>query len=189
MVSTGCKTVASYDPETGEPIWNVDGPTEQFVASMVFHKGLFILTAGFPEYHVMAIKPDGTGNVTKSHVAWHETKGAGYVPSPVAHGDYVFLVKDDGLASCRSAETGVLKWSERLGKKHHASPVEADGHLYFSDDSGVTWVVKAGPEFEVVEKNDLKEPLFASPALLRGQIFLRGGKHLFCVGKDAAGGK
>ncbi|MCE9531257.1 MAG: PQQ-like beta-propeller repeat protein [Planctomycetes bacterium] len=202
MVLTGCKTVASYDPETGKQIWNIEGPTEQFVASMILHKGHFYLTAGFPTYHVMCIKPDGVGNISEtivvdaktkppttkpnpnSHVVWHESKGAGYVPSPVAHGDNIFLVHDDGRASCRNAMTGELYWLERLGKHHHASGIEADGHIYFVDDEGITHVVKASKEFEVIAKNPIGELSFSSPAFARGQIFIRGSKHLFCIGKE-----
>jgi outer membrane protein assembly factor BamB len=183
MVLTGCKTVASYDPDTGKQIWLINGPTEQFVASMIFHKGYFYLTAGFPTYHVMCIKPDGTGNVTKTGIVWHETKCAGYVPSPVAHGDNIFLVKDDGLASCRDALTGEEKWLERLGRHHHSSPVQADGNLYFIDDDGICYVVKASPAFQVVAKNPLGEACFSSPAFSRGQIFVRGAKHLVARAK------
>src|SRR5262245_5842412 len=183
MVLTGAETVASYDPDTGKPIWAIDGPTEQFVASMVYSKGLFFLTAGFPTYHVMGIRPDGTGNVTKTHVAWHvQNGGAGYVPSPVAHGDYLFLVHDNGTATCREALTGKLLWSERLGKHHSASPVCAEGQLYFSDDDGNTWIVKADRKFEVIEKNPIGENVYASPAFSKGEIFLRGAKHLYCIG-------
>ena len=148
MVLTGCKTVASYDPDTGKPIWNIVGPTEQFVASMIYHKNHFYLTAGFPTFHVMCIKPDGSGNITKTGIVWHETKGAGYVPSPVAYGDSVFLVKDDGVASCRDAMTGKENWLERLGRHHHSSPVEADGNLYFIDDDGICYVLKASASFQ-----------------------------------------
>lgn len=184
MVLTGAETVASYDPDTGKELWTIDGPTEQFVASMVYSQGLFFLTAGFPTYHVMGIKPDGTGNVTKTHVAWHEHNGgAGYVPSPVAHGDWVFLVHDEGRATCREARTGKLLWNERLGKHHSASPVCADGRLYFTDDDGITWVVKAGPAFELIEKNPLGEKCYASPAFSKGEIFLRGSGHLWCIGE------
>jgi outer membrane protein assembly factor BamB len=186
MVLTGCKTVASYDPDTGKQYWMINGPTEQFVASMIFHKGFFYLTAGFPTYHVMCIKPDGAGNITKTGILWHETKGAGYVPSPVAYGDNIFLVKDDGLASCRDATTGEEKWLERLGPHHHSSPVEADGNLYFIDDDGLCYVVKAGPVFQVIAKNPLGEACFSSPAFARGQIFIRGAKHLVCIGKEKA---
>jgi outer membrane protein assembly factor BamB len=182
MVLTGAETVAGYDPDTGKPIWTIDGPTEQFVASMVYSKGLFFLTAGFPTYHVMGIRPDGTGNVTKTHVAWHvENGGAGYVPSPVAHGDFLFLVHDNGTATCRDALTGKLQWSERLGKHHSASPVCAEGRLYFPDDDGNTWVLKAENKFEVIEKNPIGESVYASPAFSKGEIFLRGSKHLYCI--------
>ena len=202
MVLTGCETVASYDPDTGKPIWSISGPTEQFVASMIFHKGHFYLTAGFPTYHVMCIRPDKTGNISEtlakyskakavkgepnpnSGVVWHESKGAGYVPSPVGYGDYVFLVHDDGRASCRDAMTGELHWLERLGTHHHASPVEAEGKLYYVDDNGITWVVKADKKFEVLEKNPIGELSFSSPAFSNGQIFIRGEKHLFCIGKS-----
>ena len=185
MVLTGAETVASYDPDSGKQLWTIDGPTEQFVASMVYSKGLFFLTAGYPTYHVMGIKPDGTGNVTKSHVVWHvENGGAGYVPSPVAHGDWLFLVHDNGQATCRDALTGKLRWMERLGKHHSASPVCADGRLYFTDDDGTTWVVKASEKFELLEKSPIEEECYASPALSSGQIFLRGLKHLYCIGTE-----
>ena len=185
MVLTGAETVASYDPDTGKNLWTIDGPTEQFVASMVYSKGLFFLTAGFPTYHVMGIKPDGNGNVTKTHVAWHVEKGgAGYVPSPVAHGDFVFLVHDEGRATCRDALTGKLHWNERLGKHHSASPVVAEGLICYTDDDGITWVVKASDKFEVLEKNPIGEDCYASPAFSKGEIFLRGAKHLYCIGKS-----
>ena len=202
MVLTGCWTVASYDPDTGKPIWNIKGPTEQFVASMIYHKEHFYLTAGFPTYHVMCIKPNGIGDISEdltidakatppkvepnpnSGVVWHETKGAGYVPSPVAHGENIFLVHDDGRASCRDALTGKLHWLERLGKHYHASPVEADGRIYFVDDSGHTHVVKADAKFEVLAENPLGEACSSSPAFSRGQIFIRGANHLFCIGKE-----
>jgi outer membrane protein assembly factor BamB len=184
MVLTGAETVDSYDPDTGKLIWEVTGPTEQFVASMVYSKGLFFLTAGFPTYHVMGIKPDGMGNVTKTHVAWHvENGGAGYVPSPVAHGDEIFLVHDAGHATCREALTGKLHWNQRLGNHHSASPVCADGRLYFTADDGNTFIVKADKKFELIEKNPIGEDCYASPAFSKGQIFMRGSKHLFCIGK------
>jgi len=184
MVLTGAETVASYDPDTGKQIWEINGPTEQFVASMVYGKGFFFLTAGFPTYHVMGIRPDGTGNVTKTHVAWHfENGGAGYVPSPVVHGDELFLVHDAGHATCRDLLTGKLYWNQRLGKHHSASPVCAEGRLYFADDDGNMFVVKADKNFELIEKNPIGEECYASPAFSKGQIFLRGSKHLWCIGE------
>ncbi len=182
MVLTGAETVASYNPDTGKQLWTIDGPTEQFVASMIYSKGMFFLTAGFPTYHVMGIKPDGHGNVTETRVAWHvKNGGAGYVPSPVAHGDNIFLVHDQGLATCRDALTGKLLWSERLGTHHSSSPVCAEGRLYFLDDFGTTWVLKASNKYELIEKNALGEECYASPAFSKGEIFIRGLKHLYCI--------
>lgn len=183
LVLTGSKCVASYDPDTGKQLWIVDGPTEQFVSSVVMHDGVLLLTAGFPQYWIMAIKPDGTGNVTKTHVLWSKPKEGGYVPSPVAHDGKLFLVDDNGVASCWDVKTGKLYWKERLGsKKHHASAVAADGRIYLPSDEGVTYVLKASEEFDMLAKNSLGEGVFASPAFSDGDIFIRGAKHLWCIG-------
>jgi outer membrane protein assembly factor BamB len=183
LVLTGSLCVASYDPDTGKQIWIIDGPTEQFVASMVFANNLFYLTAGYPTYHAMAIRPDGEGNVTKTHVHWHETKGAGYVPSPVAHGKQVFYVNDGGIGTCFDGLTGKRLWQERLGKHHSASPIAAAGRLYFVADDGMTYVVSASDSFKLLAKNPLNEDCYASPALAYGQLFIRTSGHLYCIGK------
>jgi outer membrane protein assembly factor BamB len=182
LVLTGSKCVASYDPETGRQHWIIDGPTEQFVASPVFVDNVVFITAGFPDHHILAIRPDGQRNVTRSHILWRDTKGAAYVPSPVAWDRYFFLVSDTGVASCLTAKTGKRRWMKRLGKHQSASAVAAGGYLYFPDDSGTTWVLKAGPRFQLVSKNELGETCYASPAISRGQIFMRTVSHLFCIG-------
>jgi outer membrane protein assembly factor BamB len=187
LALSGSKCVASYDPDTGRELWRIDGPTEQFVASLVFSKGVLFLTAGFPEYHIMAIRPDGSGNVTKTHVLWRDTRGAGYVPSPISHGSYFFLVSDSGLASCLDAHTGHRFWMEHLGRHHSASPVCAGEYLYFPDDDGNTFVIKAGPKFELVAKNALAEECYASPAIAQGQLFIRTLHHLYCIGGTSRG--
>ena len=182
MVLTGSKCVTSYSPDTGEQYWIVNGPTEQFVSSIVFHQGLVFLTAGFPEHWVMAIDPSGSGNVTNSHIRWSKkTKDAGYVPSPVAHDGRFFLVSDDGIGSAWDALSGKQLWRERLGGHHSGSGVVANGRVYFTDDDGVTFVLKAGAEFELLSKNPIGEHCYSSPAFSDGNIFLRGEKHLFCV--------
>lgn len=182
LVLSGNKCVASYDPDTGKQIWLLDGPTEQFVASMVYADGVLLVTGGFPELHLLGIQPDGEGNVTHTHVLWHHTQGASYVPSPIAHGKYFFVVTDGGVASCLEARTGKRLWMERLGRHHSASPVAAGGYLYFPDDDGTTFVLKAGPEFRLVHRNRLGEETIASPAIAHGQIFLRTAQHLYCIG-------
>jgi hypothetical protein len=186
MVLAGDKCVASYNPDTGSRLWVIDGPTEQFVASPVYSEqcGLVFITGGFPDHHILAIRPDGTGNVTQTHIVWRTTRGVAYVPSPIIEGDYFLVISDGGVAHCFAAATGKLLWTERLGEQH-ASLVSAEGRIYCLNDRGVMNVVKAGPEFSRVAQNDIGEKCFASPAISQGQIFLRGEHHLFCI---AAGG-
>lgn len=184
MVLTGSKCVTSYDPDTGDQWWIVDGPTEQFVSSVVAHDGLVLLTAGFPVYWVMAIDPTGKGNVTKTHVKWSVKNEGGYVPSPVAHRGTMFLVDDKGAASAWDVKTGKQHWKEQLSRsKHHASTVVAEGRLYHFADDGTCYVLKAANEYEQLAKNVLGEKVFASPAFSDGDIFVRGAKHLWCIGK------
>ncbi len=190
MVLSGDKCVASYDPNTGRRHWVIDGPTEQFVASPVWSEqaGLLLITAGFPDHHILAIRPDGTGDVTQTHIVWRTIKGAAYVPSPLVAGDYFLVVSDSGVAHCFVAATGKLAWAERLGEQH-ASLVSAGGRVYFLNDEGVMNVVKPGPEFVRLARNEIGEKTFASPALSHGQIFLRGAKHLFCLGEKVQTGQ
>jgi outer membrane protein assembly factor BamB len=185
MVLSGSKCTASYDPRTGKQHWIVDGPTEQFVASMVYTDGMFMMTGGYPELHIIGIRPDGTGNVTKTHVSWHLEGDASYVPSPIAAGKYFFLVTDKGNASCLEAKTGREMWKKKLGRHHSASPISAEGRLYFLDDDGIMFVLDAKPEFRLIVKNELGEKCFASPAVSRGQIFVRASKNLYCIGRPS----
>jgi outer membrane protein assembly factor BamB len=188
MVLSGSKCVASYDPDTGKQLWIIHGPTEQYVASLVYANDVLFLTCGFPERHLMVIRPDGNGDVTNTHVLWRR-KGvpAGYVPSPIAHGDYFFGVSDEAQAGCFEARTGKQMWLHRLGTHHSASPVSAGDYLYFPADDGSTFVLRAGPKFEIVAQNDLGEECSASPAIAHGQIFLRTLHNLYCIGRPLQG--
>lgn len=184
MVLSGTLCVTGYDPADGKLLWIIDGPTEQFVASMVFNRraNLFFMTGGFPDHHLLAIRPDGSGNITQTGIAWHQTRASyvSYVPSPIAEGDYFLVVSDPGYACCFEAATGKLMWQEKLGE-HHASLVSANGLVYFLSDNGVATVVKPGPTFEAVARNEIGEKCFASPALSQGQVFLRSDQHLWCL--------
>lgn len=186
MILSGSLSVASYDPDTGRQHWVIDGPTEQFVASLVYNRDLdlLFLTCGFPQRHMMAIRPGGSGNVTRTHIAWRDTVGAAYVPSPIAVGDYFIVVADNGVASCFVAATGERLWRERLPGGHSASLITAnDGLVFFLSDGGIMSVVKPGPTFDVIAQNELGEPASASPAIYGGQWFLRGKRSLFCIGE------
>ncbi|HUS72328.1 MAG TPA: PQQ-binding-like beta-propeller repeat protein [Sedimentisphaerales bacterium] len=182
MVLSGSKCVASYDPDTGRQHWIIDGPTEQYVASLVYNGELFFMTCGFPDRYMQLIRPNGRGNVTKTHVVWQTDRDCSYVPSPVAFGPYFLVVSDSGVATCLNAKTGASLWRERLEGRHSASLVTANGLVYFLSDKGVMTIVKPGPEFKMVARNELGEKTDASPAISDGKIFLRGLKHLYCIG-------
>ncbi len=132
---------------------------------------------------MFAIRPDGTGNVTKTHIAWQDTKGAPYVPSMIVADDFLLSISRSGVAFCYEAATGKVFWQEKLGR-HHASPVLVGGQVFFINDNGEVNVIKPGVEFDRVAKHYLGESCYASPAISDGQVFLRGFKHLFCFGQN-----
>jgi len=140
------------------------------------------MTGGYPSLHILGIRPDGDGNVTGTHVAWHERKNPSYVPSPIAAGKWFYVISDSGMLSCIEARTGRYAWQQQVARHVSSSPVSAAGNLYFLDDDGLTMVVKAGPTFEVVSKNALGEPCRTSPAISRGRIFVRAIGNLYCIG-------
>ena len=183
MVFSGSKHIISLNPENGNVHWVVEGPTEQFVASMVYDGELFYMCAGFPTYHVMGIDPRGKGDVTESHVRWHSKEVRCYVPSPVVIGDYLIVADDRGTANCYSTKDGTRLWLDRLGNHFSASLLQANGLAYLIADNGLTKIVKPGKELEIVAENPLNEYVYASPALANNRLFIRGEKHLFCIGK------
>ena len=184
LVQCGDRSVTSFDPDTGQPLWTVDGPSEEFVATPCYDEktGLVFISSSWPQRHLLAIRPDGRGNVTETHVAWRDKRGAPYIPSFLVVGDLLFSISDTGVAYCYEAATGKVYWQERLGR-HHASPVLVGGLVFFINDQGEINVIKPGPQFDRVAKYELGEPCYASPAISNGQVFLRGFQHLFCLGK------
>lgn len=184
MILSGNKCVASYDPRTGERLWIIDGPTEQFVASLVDDSERVFMTCGFPDHHILAIRPDGSGNVTDTHIVWRTIKGASYVPSPIVIDKYFLIVADNGIASCFDTASGESHWVKRIGPRYSASLVAAGGLAYFLSDEGVMTVVRPGPKFEELAVNKLGEDTYASPAVHNGQILLRGVANLYCIGRQ-----
>ena len=184
LIQCGDRCVASFDPDTGRQLWKVDGPSEEFVATPVYSEraGLIFVSSSWPKRFLLAIRPDGSGNVTESHIAWQDTEGAPYVPSMIVAGDFLLSVNRSGVAFCYEAATGRVLWQEKLGR-HHASPVLVSGLVFLTNDDGEVNVIKPGVEFERVAKFELGESCYASPAISDGQVFLRGFKHLFCFGR------
>ncbi len=182
LVFSGSKQITSLNPRDGSTWWTIDGPTEQFVASMVFDGDKFYMSAGFPTHHVMGIRAGGSGDVTETHVAWHSTVAKCYVPSPVLAGKYLFVADDRGIANCFDTRTGDRIWRERMGRHYSASLVTAGGLVYFFDDDGICKIVRPGDKPEVIAENRLGQSCYASPAISGGQIYVRGATDLFRIG-------
>lgn len=184
MIQCGDRCVTSFNPDTGEPFWTVDGPSEEFVATPVYSERarLVFVSSSWPRQVLLAIRPDGHGDATQTHVAWRDTKGAPYVPSMIVAEDYLLSVNNAGVAFCYEAASGTVLWQERFGRTH-ASPVLAGGLVYFINDDGQVNVIKPGPQFERVAQYELGEKCYASPAISDGQVFLRDFKRILCLAR------
>lgn len=182
LISQASGAVIAYDPKDGREIWRVRyAQGYSVVPRPVFGHGLLFVATGFDRANLLAIRPDGSGDVTDSHVAWTISKSAPLTPSPLLIGDDLYFVSDGGVMSCADAKTGTIHWQERLGGDCSASPVFADGKIYITSEAGVTSVVKPGKTFEVLAKNDLKERSLASIAVDDGALFIRTAQNLFRI--------
>lgn len=183
MIVSGNKSVTSYDPRTGKMLWRVDASSSDSVVTPVYNEraGLVLTSSSWPDRILMAIKPDGQGNVTRDKLVWNTKAGAPYVPSPLSVDGCFFTAANNKEAHCFDAATGEILWHEPMGP-HHASPVYAAGRVYFLNDDGVAHVVKAGPKYELLARNEIGEKTYASLAISGGQIFLRTFEHLYCIG-------
>lgn len=182
VISCGSGAVFSYDPKSGKELWRVRyGEGYSVVPRAVFGHGLVFVSSGFDHPVVMAIRPDGAGDVTDTHVAWTLAKGGPTTPSLLLDGDELYFVSDAGIASCVDAKTGRVHWSERLKGNYSASPVLADGKIYFQSEEGVGVVLKPGRQFQKLAENPLGERTLSSYAVADGAIFIRGDKHLFRI--------
>jgi outer membrane protein assembly factor BamB len=184
MIQCGDRCVTSFDPDTGNALWTVTGPSQEFVASPVYSEnaGLVFISSSWPKSVLLAIRPDGSGDVSSTQVVWRDEKGAPYVPSLTLADNFLLSVNTPGTAFCYEAPTGKVLWQEKLGR-HHASPVVVRGLVYFINDKGQINAVKPGPRFDCVATYELGEANYASPAISDGQVFLRGFNHLFCIGQ------
>ena len=182
LVSVGAFRAAAYDPLTGKEIWRV-GYADGFsnVPRPVFAHGLVFIATGFQQPALLAVRPDGTGDVTKTHVSWALKRGAPLTPSPLVVGDEIYVVTDGGIATCLDARTGAVVWQQRLGGSYSASPVFAGGRIYFPAEQGVTTVIAPGKEFKRLATNALDGGLLASMAISGGSFFLRTDTHLYRI--------
>ncbi len=183
VVSEAGDVVQGFDLRTGKRLWTSKVIGEGKVPSTVIGDGLVFTSGGWGgKETTKAFKLGGTGDLDESNLVWEQRKGMPKVPSLIFVKPFLYAITDGGIASCLNSETGAIVWQERVGGNFSASPVAADGRIYFVGDDGETTVLAAGPQFDVLARNPLGEKLQASPAIAGKHIFIRTGKSLYCIG-------
>ena len=181
IISPGSNSVSALDPADGKEIWRVNYEGYSVIPRPVYGGGLLFIGTGYDTPSVLAIRPTGTGDVTDTHVAWTLKKAAPHTPSLLLVGDELYMVSDRGVATCVEAQTGKEIWQERLGGNFSASPLYADGKIYFPAEGGEATVIKAGREFVSLAKNRLPERVFASYAVTGQSLIIRSEGFLYRI--------
>lgn len=183
ILSAAGDVVQAFDPKNGERLWSVYSQGEGVVPTPVAGGGLVFASSGFEKTTLRAIRPGGRGDVTSTHIAWEQKKGAPTQPSLLYANELLFAITDGGIATCYQPKTGDIVWQERVGGNFCASPVWIEGRIYFLNEAGETTVIEAADQFKVVAKNSLGEKCQASMAISSGRLFIRSDKSLFCIGR------
>jgi len=182
VISPGAFRAIAYEPRTGNEIWQVRyGDGFSNVPRPVFADGLVFLCTGFQQPSLMAVRVDGRGDVTNSHVVWRRDRGVPLTPSPLLVGEELYFVNDNGIATCLDSRTGKEYWQHRIGGSHSASPLFADGRIYFLSEDGQSVVIAPGKQFKMLATNQLDGQTLASMAVSGGSIFVRSNTHLYCL--------
>jgi outer membrane protein assembly factor BamB len=182
LISSGAKATYAYDPFTGKEVWRVEERNNHSASTRpVVGHGLIFFPSGFPRGHLLAVRPDGEGDVTASKIAWSTSRSVPSKPSLLLIGDLIFMITDAGVASCLEAKTGDLVWTARVGGTFSASPIAAENRVYFFDEDGKTTVIDAGREYKVLAQNQLGDGFMASPAIAGKAFFLRSRTHLYRI--------
>jgi len=182
LISVAAFRTTAHNPLTGAELWSV-GYRNGFsnVPRPVFGHGMIYLSTGFQTPSLLAVRVDGSGDVTRSHIEWRLNRGAPLTPSPILVGNELYVVSDLGIATCVDALTGELHWQERVGGNHSASPIFANEHIYFQNEEGITTVIKPGTEFEVLARNQLDGSMLASMAAVSNALYIRTESHLYRI--------
>ena len=192
IVTDGGKGIIGYDAKTGKELWKLTPTSEVTVATPVVGHGLVYISNGYrPVQPVYAIRPGGRGDISlakdttsSAHIAWSHPKGGTYIPTPIVVGDHLYTLANDGRLTCYQAQTGDRLYEHRVGGGRvafSASPVAAAGRLYLASEDGDVYVIKAGPAFEILATNPLREPIMASPAISGDLLLVRTRSHLFAL--------
>ncbi len=183
VVSSGSGGVISYDPATGKEIWKATYPVGfSVVPRPIFGQGMVFVCTGFGTPKMLAIKVDGMGDVTQSHVVWETAKNVPHEPAPLLVDDEIYMTSNQGLVTCLDAKTGALHWQERIPGPCTSSPLAADGKVYFPNDAGACTILEASKQFKMLGRNELKEKMQASFAAANGALYIRTLEHLYRIG-------
>jgi outer membrane protein assembly factor BamB len=184
LVTNGNDLIIAYDPATGKELWQTTGVKSNAIHTPLVGHGLVILTAGYPVKKVIAIRPGPVADGQR--VAWEYTRGTGYVLSNILYGDYLYLFTDNGIVTCLDPKTGAVKYEGGripVPARFMGSPVAFGGFVAMTSEGGDTFMLKAGPTHEIVRTNSIDEPVYSSPAIANGRLYIRADKHLFAIGK------
>jgi len=181
LITVAKPFVISYNPANGAELWRAECVGGDVAPSPIYAGGLVIAIE--PYSQVVAVKPTGQGNVTKTHVVWHMEDSGPDICSPVSDGRYVYTLESGGLLLCCNVEDGKKLYEMDLKEECRASPGIVDDKLYLLDLKGIMHIAQIGPEYKEIATCELGEECFASPAFADGRIYLRGAEHLYCIGK------
>jgi outer membrane protein assembly factor BamB len=184
LISSTSKAVIAYGPDTGEEIWRVLYDEFSATAQPLFDGETVYISTGFGKSQLIAIDPSGKGDITDSHIIWDAPKGIGSKPTPLLQDGLIYNVHDAGVASCMDAETGETLWTQRFGGLFSASPLGANGLVYWFDHDGACYVTRQGREFELVAENHLDDGCMASPVPLTDSLLVRTRSALYRIGAE-----
>ncbi len=192
LITNGSNYIRAYDPASGELLWRLGGSSKITAPTPIFSDDLIIVSSGrHPERPIFAIRPGAEGDITlaegqhsNAFVAWHLRGRGPYMPTPLIYEDYLYVLSNNGILDCYELATGAEVYRQRIshaGGGFTASPVAADGRIYLSGEDGEIFVVKAGPQYELLAKNEIGERIMATPALSDSVLYIRAEKHLFAI--------
>jgi len=184
IVSGAGDVVQGFDPASGRRLWSVTSQGEGVVPSIVVGGGLVFATSGFGAPAIRAIRPGTPADPAAAKVVWEWKKAVPMIPSFVYTGGLLFTINEPGIAQCFDAPTGKLLWQQRIGGRHSASPIYADGKVYFLSEAGESTIIEAGPQYRLIARNTLGEKCQASCAVAHGRLFIRSERSLFCIGRE-----
>jgi outer membrane protein assembly factor BamB len=189
LIVNARELVIAYNPTDGSELWRVKGVGPNPVPTPVVGQGMAFFSAGAGDKRTMAVRLGGRGDLTDTEkVIWRYNKGTAHIVSPILYEDYLYLMTDTGLLSCLEASTGEVKYEGGrvpVPATFTASPVAVDGKILITSEDGETFVIKAGPQYEILRTNSISESVYASLALSQGKILIRGEKNLYCIGQKA----